>query len=240
MIKTIILSLLILHATLSANEIFGIIKKITGIVESGDKLLIIKDKVYIGNIITTKQNSKVMIYQSNGNVITMGQNSKLELLKEKEVATKIGSVYFDIARKISKDLTKFKFKIKLKSASIGIRGTNFIITAKDNDENVMLRKGNLNILANKGDFSLYETKEKDEFNAYKAEFDKYSNDFNAEFNKYKEEDKYKFNGFLKEFNLEENTMLTFSKDNKVYKNKLTKKAIKNKFDSFDDFSYSTN
>jgi len=233
-----IISILLINSTIYGTEIFGTIKKIQGIAFANERNLIINDNIFVNDDITTKENSKVMILQKNGNVISIGKNSHMKLIKYDEVAVKKGYNFFHIINKSMQNLNKEKFKIRLKSASIGIRGTNFLVNS-NKIESIILRKGKLNIVANKGKFKVFKAKDKILFDDFKqkalAEQNKFMNGMNDEFAAYKQKEKFDFLNFKKAIQLKSNTMLSFGQNNEVYSNKVSKDQIKAKFNEFDKF-----
>lgn len=224
--------------SMASGEVFGTVKKIKGDAFMDSVILKVNDDLYIGKNIITKNKSKVIIKQKNGNIITIGENSKLELINFDEVGQKKGKSFFNIVPSINKLSNKFKFKIKLKSATIGIRGTNFIVSSA-NTENITLREGKLDIIANKDKFKIYNKKTVEEnygVDAQKEKFEEFLNNFNNEFLEFKRKQEYEFEGFKKKFKLEEGTTVVFGKNNSVYKVIMPLTNIKGQFGSFDEFS----
>jgi len=230
------LILLLLAITLYGADTFGLVKKIKGTVLSNNKVLKINDKVYVGFSIITKNHAKVVIKQANGNIITIGKNSQLLLTALDEVNNKKGSSYFNIVHSVSKRFGKHKFKIKIKMATIGIRGTNFIVTSNKENMNVLLRKGTLDIIATKGKFKVFKNEYKDFIKNQKAQLDNYNKNISDEFSEYKRKDQEGFEKYTKSVKLKQNTMLVFGSKNDVYKVKMDKEQIKKEFDSFDNFN----
>ena len=232
MIRTVII-LLTCTILLFGADVFGVITKTKGISQVDGKSVSVADKVYVGQTILTNKNSRILIKQKNGNIIAIGKNSTLKLDDKFLVTQEKGNIFFNIAKKAAK-FGKYRFKIKLKTATMGIRGTNFIVKNGDENEEILLREGKLEFMAKNNAFALYKKKIEDEFNTFKNEFKEYENELIREFNQYKKEENYQFDKFATKFDLEENSLVVLS-GQKAYKAKLDKKIIKAKFQEFDEF-----
>ncbi len=208
------------------------IQKIIGeayMVKDGKELkLKLGDGVAIPSVVFTKDNSKVVIEIDN-NVVVLGKNSSIDLKEKDLVIQKNGNCFYDISplkkgTKMIMDLNKNRFTVQTKTSTIGIRGTNFIVTTSQNDEKVFLREGELNIASVKAEFQIYVKKEMDEFEAYKKSLEK-------EFKEFVDTQEYEFSEYKKEFKLEQNRFV-YIKDGKVYQEKFTKE-VEVLFDDFD-------
>lgn len=236
MIK-IILCLLFMAFNIYGAEIFGIVQKIEGSVSSNQIPLHQNDKVYIGSNITSENNSKAIIIQANGNIMTIGKNCNIVLDALNQIEQKQGSSFFNILSKVILEANEYKYKIKIKTASIGIRGTNFIVTSSKTD-NVILRKGQLDIAAQKDKFKIFSSKTNnfDKFsNQQKKEYEEFSNNLNTDFLAYKKQLQFEFEQYAASFKLEEKTIIAIGSNNEVYKIKLSDEDINNQFEEFDSF-----
>ena len=232
MLKKIVLCIASIGVLVGA-DLFGIVTKVKGSPKADEVVLKVGSKLYVHQSIFTDKTSRVVIKQKNGNIIAVGKNSVLKLNDKSLVDQKKGNIFFNIAKKASK-LGKYRFKIKIKTATMGIRGTNFIVKNDEDNEEILLRKGKLEFMAKNNAFALYKEKLEDEFNGFKNEFKEYKNELMREFDKYKKEENYQFDKFATKFDLEENSLVVLS-GQKAYKAKLDKKLIKAKFKEFDEF-----
>ena len=233
--------ILFININLSANILFGSLTKVSGnVILQNGKILKQNDKVYIKDTIITHKHSKVVILQTNGNVITIGHNSIFKIIKEDEVEQKSGKSFFNIVHKIQGFKKKDIFRIKFKTTTIGIRGTNFIVDSK-NHGNVILRKGSLNFKSNNKKYKIYKKSKSNYANYSKQqqeEIDNYINNMNNEFLEYKKKLEFEFEQYAKSFYLKENTMLVFGQDNEVFKIKVTKDILEKEFENFDRYTNS--
>ena len=104
------------------------------------------------DIVVTRNKTKLQIEFKDNTIITVGKNSKLKIDnyifddKHKEKSSFgisfIKGIFKSITGKIGK-LNPEKFKLKTKTASIGIRGTRLIVNAKDKSTFVACTNGNI-------------------------------------------------------------------------------------------------
>ncbi len=120
------------------------------------------------DLLITKNNSKVQILFKDETIISIGKNSTFKindyLFEDKDNVkaefSMIKGVFRTITGKIGK-IAPQNFKLKTKSASIGIRGTQIITQITDGKERIFCTEGqievtqistNLKIIVNKGEF----------------------------------------------------------------------------------------
>ncbi|MDB2405519.1 FecR family protein [Arcobacteraceae bacterium] len=107
------------------------------------------------DFITTSTNSKLQIVFNDNTIFTIGQNSTLKIAdflydENKPIANKVQlnvlkGVFTSITGRIGQ-LNKSKFKLKTKSASIGIRGT----TVSANQDTIICTDGSVKVTTNNG------------------------------------------------------------------------------------------
>lgn len=140
-IKLLILSLLLLGATVFANSIATItaikgtatILRTTSNIEAKLGL-----KLDVADRIKTHDNTKVQIIFNDETIISLGKNSDFSIHEflfdgDKEPVAKFGMLRGAI-RVITGKIAKIapqKFSVSTKTATIGIRGTNFTVIAND-------------------------------------------------------------------------------------------------------------
>lgn len=109
--------------------------------------------------IITKSKSKAILLFNDKTSITVGKNSELEVKKyifnntvasNNEAEFKFGKgVFRTITGRISK-LNRSKFKIKTRTASIGIRGTHVLASVEKDIEQIACTSGSISVLASGG------------------------------------------------------------------------------------------
>lgn len=127
-------------SSILAIENSGFIKKLTGevIVKRDNKALIVKigDKIYSKDIIITKNNSSVGIIFKDNTLISLGQNTEFIIeeytfnpeKKDEAFISRIIKGTLSCLTGLMPKLNPEAMKIKAKTASIGIRGTHFLIS----------------------------------------------------------------------------------------------------------------
>ncbi len=127
-------------SSLLAIENSGFIKKLTGeaIIKRDKKTIIIKigDKVYPNDIIITKNNSSVGIIFKDNTLISLGKNTEFIIekytfnpeKKDEAFISRITKGTLSCLTGLMPKLNPDAMKIKAKTASIGIRGTHFLIS----------------------------------------------------------------------------------------------------------------
>jgi len=209
----ILLSIAIL---LNATDEFGSIVKLKGNVKltkpDGTELLLNKnDKVYVGDTILSNKKSKAII-QFGKSIIALNRDCKLILEANDVVIQKKGSTFYNIdPTQILAQSLKRKFLVKTKTATMGIRGTNFIVENNETDENIYLRKGTIDITLLKDEFKLYIKQHEELFNEYKEYIQE-------EFQKLKNDSMYSYAGDKKTIELKSGGMVSLNNDNAFYEN----------------------
>lgn len=201
-------------------EIFATVKK----VEGSGAFLIINDKTTAikagenitqkSSIIKTEKNSRVVLVWSDGSIIVVGENSKLNILDEININQENGETYY--ITKALKPLSSIRsnsFKIRSKTATIGVRGTEFIVNESDKT-NVSLKEGRLLITSILEEFEIYKEKQQKEFEDFKRGFEEYKQKTMSEFNEYKERN-WQFSHKSDQLNLKKNRTITID-GNKLY------------------------
>ncbi len=153
--KKILLLLFIL-----ANFLFASIGQITALVgdvkisrDSNTILAKLGEKLEKNDVINSSKGSKAQITMNDNTIITIGQNSTLNIFdyvydesKPKDSKASFGFMkgsFKSITGKIGK-INKDRFKLKTKSASIGIRGTTII----GNQQIIICTDGAISVTAN--------------------------------------------------------------------------------------------
>ncbi|TLP37621.1 FecR family protein [Arcobacter arenosus] len=123
-----------------AIENSGFIKKLTGeaIIKRDNKIIIVKTgvKIYPKDIIITKNNSSVGIIFKDNTLISLGKNTEFIIEeytfnpeeKQEAFISRITKGTLSCLTGLMPKLNPDAMKIKAKTASIGIRGTHFLIS----------------------------------------------------------------------------------------------------------------
>jgi hypothetical protein len=146
-------------------------------------------KISENSEIRTGDNQKIAVKTQQGDILVAGQNSSIKLVKPGFFQQLFGKIYYFISKR-SRDE---RVRVQTSTATIGIRGTTFVVDSVGEDQQqdtVSLQEGQLNFESNDDEyFKLYKLRELDEFEQFKrqmqSEFDAYKDQLNEEFVAYK-------------------------------------------------------
>ena len=184
--KKIILTLFFLVSFVFANNIGKIVafKGEATITRDGKDILVNKNTLLMKNdTINTTSNTKLQILFKDETIISVGQNSTLKindyLFEDNNVKAEFAmakGVFRTITGKIGK-IAPQNFKLKTKTASIGIRGTQIVTSIADNTEKIFCTEGQIEIknnftndrvIVNKGEFISLKENSIEKFNVKKT------------------------------------------------------------------------
>jgi len=218
----------IIQAVPTQNHI-ATIEKISGKVKvlKSDELRALKaslhQKLYKGDLLITYRKSMTTIKLDDNSFVTLGHKTKLRIQDLKKLKQESGIVFFNIETQ-----GKNKIEIATNFATIGVKGTKFIISDTNKKKSVSLKSGLIGVSALEGEFEIHKTKVKK-----LSEYEKYKLAQNYAFEQYKEKIHNEFIEYKKEFDLHENRMISFNKN--VVNEKNLDKNSKKEFKKFELF-----
>jgi hypothetical protein len=182
------------------------------------------ERLFSGNELHTGLNSKAYIKMGDGSKILLRPNSKLRLTDRRKVNVDRGRIMFSVAKRSK---TQNPFMVATRVALLGIRGTQFVVEAGEDDEsfNVYLKEGSIVAYPQNEQFKLYKEKQKQDFSDY------VNNQADA-FEKMKAQRQQEFAEYVEEINMKKNKGLSFS-GNDVKEVEIPEE-VKAWFDEFDD------
>ena len=141
--------------------------------------------------IETTAGGKAVVRFTDGTLSVMDQNSRIRVEKTGWLSHLGGKIYFTF-KKVFGDSRQ----VKTRFATLGIRGTTFIVTDDEGGQSVALAEGLLDIETPGADFEIHRHRQLDQFRAYnqqaqeqqqatKGEFDDYKRQLGREFIEYK-------------------------------------------------------
>lgn len=158
-------------------------------------------EIYVKDLIKTKRRALAYIDLEDKSKVILKGNSIMEIEGIKGLNVKEGRVLF----RIKKQKKIRGLRVKSKSVVIGVKGTEFLVDAGEDDLKVYLKEGRLNVESPEGEFKRYKKKEKEEFEDFKKEKIK-------EFEEYKKELEEEFIEYVKEFEMEGGTAIVIKGD----------------------------
>ncbi len=190
-----------------------------------------KNLVVSNETVITGKHSKAVVQFDDGAMSVMDEQSELMVEKSGWLSQLGGKVYY-IFRKV---LGKEKKKVKTKFATIGIRGTTFIVDARDELQQIALKQGKLNIESPGDDYEIRSPRPaEDDFAAFRRQAIQQQQAMQQEFRDYKQQLSEEFVEYKKSFDLDANQVVSFN-GNKVAQTQLGQEWS-NDFARFSAFS----
>lgn len=155
-----------------------------------------------GGTIETGDNGRVVVKLGTSGFAVLDRKSKLEVAPPKERTGLLrqitGWIYYAIRRDASRTES---VSVRTTVATIGIRGTRFLVVDIPGRSEVGMRKGQVNIESPEGEFELRRTAEKDEFEVYKQQGSAAVEQEKKDFEKFEAATKTEFAQYTREFTL---------------------------------------
>jgi len=182
--------------------------------------------------IITRKDSKAIIQFDDGAMSVLDEKSSLRVEKSGWLSQLGGKVYYVFRKVFGKNKPR---KVKTKFATIGIRGTTFIVDMSAETQKVALQEGRLNIESVGEYYKIIKKSEKEDgFLNYKLQVEQERQQMNEEFEEYKENIKDEFIEYKKSFDLYENRVVTLH-DNVVEEQEMDR-DWESSFEYFSEFS----
>jgi hypothetical protein len=176
-----------------------------------------------GFAIKTGLKSEAKVDLIDDTKIILTEKSSAIFPKYNDILTDNGTVLF----KVTKRDEIQGFTVKTKTATIGVKGTQFAVTVDNSSVKVFCKDGSVSVKSLKGEFKRYVKKELDDYSQFlKDQFKDYS--------KYKKELKEEFIKFVKEFDMKPDMAVVISDTNEV-KNIDFPENINELFEELDKF-----
>ncbi len=157
--------------------------------------------------IVTEKNSQAVVQFDDGVMSVVDEESELLVEKNGWLSQLGGKVYYIFRKVIGKSERK---KVKTRFATIGIRGTTFIVDANDLQPQIALKEGNLNIQSpDDRDYELRQKKPEDDFAAYRQRVMQQQQAMQDEFRAYKQQIAREFIEYRKSFDIHANQVVSF-------------------------------
>ena len=184
------------------NKVSGSVQKYEDAISKKGETLNIGDLLFEGDRIVTGKESLAFLEYNDGSKILLKAETELLMEKEKLVSIAKGRALFRMLKQAIR-----RFSVRMKTVTIGVRGTTFLTEAAKDNMAVYLKEGRLNVFSEEGEFARYQKRELDEFESYKEKEDE-------AFEEYKRKLEEEFIEYVKEFEMEGGTAISI-KDNEV-------------------------
>lgn len=182
--------------------------------------------------VITRKDSKAVIQFDDGAMSVLDEKSSIRVEQSGWLSQLGGKVYYVFRKVFGTGKPK---KVKTKFATIGIRGTTFIVDINFENQQVALQEGKLNIESTDEDYEFIKPQASaDDFASFKRQAIESSQEIDDEFSDYKGKINQEFVEYKKSFDLEANKVISV-RGNRVIESELDK-DWESSFDSFTEFS----
>jgi ferric-dicitrate binding protein FerR (iron transport regulator) len=206
--------IIIANICFAAGEAIEVVKA-EGVVASSspsgkkEKAVDSKSVIQPGNVLATGPNGRAVVRVGNTGYIVLEKNSKVEIGNKDRVGFLrqiTGMIYYAI-NSVKGD--QQKVEVRTPVATIGIRGTRFLVADMPDRQEIGMRKGEVNIASLDAEFEIHKKAELDEFEAYQQKARDAIAKEQKEFENYKANSEREFVEYKREFSLGANRMVSF-------------------------------
>ena len=187
------------------------------------------------SVVTTGPHAHAVVRVGTDGYIVLGNNSKVEINKSDDNAGFFrhvtGMIYYALNLITGK---RKPMEVRTVTATLGIRGTRFLVAETDGRNEVGMRRGLLSVTSVRGEFELHRKAEAEDFEAFKREAQEAKEAQKREFEQYKAQRQREFIEYKHEFGLPANRMATFE-GNKVVESPLDPEFEKD-MESFESYA----
>ena len=158
--------------------------------------------------IVTKKDASIVVRFNDGALSVLDEKSRLRVEKTSWFSYLGGKVYFTFKKVFGED----RRMVKTRAATIGVRGTTFIISenSEHSGESVALKEGELQIESTGPAFEIHKKKILDEFEQFKLEQQGQRQELQHEFEQYKQQAIQEFVEYRREFVLRPDRVINLS------------------------------
>ncbi len=157
--------------------------------------------------VVTKKGGSVIVEMNDGALSVLNEESRLRVEKTRWFSYLGGKIYFTFKKMFGEPR-----RVRTRSATIGVRGTTFIISDNEEQgsESVALKEGLLQIESTGPAFEIHKKKVLDEFEQYKLQSHQAQKKMKDEFEQYKQQTMKEYVEYQREFTLQPNRVITLS------------------------------
>jgi len=154
--------------------------------------------------IVTAEGGNAIVRFNDGVLSVLDGNSRLRVEKTRWLSHLGGKIYFTFSKVFGKPR-----QVKTRFATLGIRGTTFIIYDDDNGQGVALQEGLLDIESPGPAFEIHRQQALDEFEDFKQQALQQKQDLQQEYDDYRKQMQREFIEYKKNFTLQPNHVIRF-------------------------------
>ena len=210
-IFALLITTIVMHCNAYAHDFRGRILKVNGDVhiinDKGEVRELEESKFLVREMdtIVTSDNGMAVVRFNDGSMSVMSEKSKLRVEKTNWLSHIGGKIYFTFRKIFGKPK-----QVRTRFATIGVRGTTFIITDDEvSGQGVALQEGLVEVESPGDAFEIHRQRESDEFAAFKQQMHEQKQQMQNEFESYKQRTAEEFVEYKKQFTLEPNHVIRF-------------------------------
>jgi hypothetical protein len=205
----------IANAALAAGNAIEVVKAEGSVTTSDragkqEKAVGAKSIVPPKNTLVTGPDGRAVVRVGNAGFIVLEKNSRIDVGNPRDRAGFLrqvtGMIYYALNAIKGDDRA---LEVRTRTATIGVRGTRFLITDMPERNEIGMRKGLVSVTSPEGEFEIHRKAEMDEFEAYKQEAQDAIAKQKKEFEEYKADTEREFVEYKREFSLGANRMASF-------------------------------
>ncbi len=176
--------------------------------------------------VVTAEGSNAIVRFDDGVMSVLDENSRLRVEKNGWLSQLGGKIYFTFRKVFGQSR-----KVKTRFATLGIRGTTFIIYDDDTGQGVALQEGLLDIESPGPVFEIHRQQQLDEFETFKQQALQQQQDMNREYDDYRNQVQHEFIEFKNNFTLQPGRVIRF--DGVRVDETVIDENVKAEFDNFE-------
>ncbi len=210
LLNGLLVALLLVSAGANADAFRGRIVKAKGEVHIIDqqgrqhKLEESRFRVRERDTIVTTENGAAVVRFNDGSMSVMREKSRLRVEKTNWLSHIGGKIYFTFRKVFGEPK-----RVRTRFATIGVRGTTFIVTDENDMQGVALKEGQVEVESPQGEYEIHRQKEMDEFEAFRQQMAQQQQQLADEFAQYKQQIQQEFVEYKKQFVLQANRVIRF-------------------------------
>ncbi len=154
--------------------------------------------------IVTAESSMAVVRFNDGSMSVLKQNSRLRVEKTNWLSHLGGKIYFTFRKVFGEPK-----RVRTRFATIGVRGTTFIVTDENDMQGVALKEGQVEVESPQGEYEIHRQKEMDEYEAFRQQMAQQQQQLADEFAQYKQQTLREFVEYKKQFVLQANRVIRF-------------------------------
>lgn len=231
-LSAITLLLLMFSACTYAEEYRGKVIRVDGdvhIVDAGGNCHTVEETDFLVrelDTIVTAEGGKAVVRFNDGALSVLDEKSRLQVEKTRWLSHLGGRIYFIYRKVFDKPRG-----VKTRFATLGIRGTTFIIYDDDNGQAVALQEGLLDVQSPGPAFEIHRQEVLDDFEAFKQQSQQQQQALRNEYDEYRQQMQDEFIEYKDNFNLQANHVIRF--DGVRVDETIIDENIKAEFDDFE-------